>query len=311
MTTMNAAAMTFGVEIECVVPSAALRSRNIHIAGYHSGGGDSSALPQGWRATQDGSIRTPSFDWVAVEFVSPILSGAAGLESLKAMTELLRAMGAKVNTSCGLHVHIGTPAEAGLVRNLTVNVARFERALWAMSGTVNRERNSHYCKSVKVPAFKNLAMATGKAAQEQALRNVSDRYHVLNLTHVSRSLGSTTKTVEFRVFAGTTNYTKIAAYVMICLGLVSKSAKRTPKASDFDGAQQAARFTRLGKGAGLTSMHELLNWLCWAWCAKAPVRYGALVADLTPFIIELRRLADKYDAQRSGTEVVPNSGDLV
>ncbi len=307
---MNAETMTFGVEIECVVPSAAIRARGINVAGYHSTAGQSSAMPQGWRATSDGSIRVPSWDWTAVEFVSPILSGADGLASLKAMCELLREMGAKVNASCGLHVHVGCPADANIIRNLTINVARFETALWAASGTTTRQNNSTYCKSIKTgTTHRAIAQATNKTEAERAIYNAADRYHVLNLTHVRSSLGSTNKTVEFRVFAGTTNYTKIGAYVQVCLGLVAKSAKRKPRVEDFDRLTVSA--SRMRKtGAGSSAMSVMLQWMAWVNAPRA-TKIGVLVADVKPFVTELRRLAGKYDEQLEGRRSTPNTGDIV
>jgi hypothetical protein len=92
--------ITFGVEIECVLPSALVL--------------DASALklargvkPVGWKAVPDGSIRAPE-GFTAVEFVSPKLVGEAGLTAAVAVVERLAALGARVNDSCGLHVHISS-----------------------------------------------------------------------------------------------------------------------------------------------------------------------------------------------------------
>src|SRR5690606_27691315 len=54
------------------------------------------------------------------------------------------------------------------------------------------------------------------------------RYHVLNLTNI---LSNGKPTVEFRLFAGTTNATKAIAYVRLCLGIVEKALtlKKLPK----------------------------------------------------------------------------------
>ena len=44
----------------------------------------------------------------------------------------------------------------------------------------------------------------------------SDRYHLLNLTHLARGRNR----IEFRAFAGTLNKTKVIGYIQMCLGLV-------------------------------------------------------------------------------------------
>ncbi len=293
---MDAMTMTFGVEIECLVPEVAVNNGTIVIGSY----GTPAAVAQapGWKSKTDASLRAnPGYR--AVEFVSPILSGETGLASLKNMTDLLRQVGARVNRSCGLHVHVGCPAEVPLVKNLTINVGRFETALFAASGTRARMQAS-WCKSIKGASwesapYRRLANAADNATAASELRNCSDRYHVLNLTHISRNLGSTTKTVEFRVFAGTTNYTKISAYVMLCLGIVQKSAKRNAKPEQFDGPI-TTNPSAMRQGEGATAMQTLLTWLNWVH-VRGPVQFGSLMADKSAQIAELRRLAKKFDGE--------------
>ena len=93
--------ITFGVEIECAIPaSLVLEAASLKLA--------RGAKPAGWKAVHDGSIQAPE-GFVAVEFVSPKLSGEAGLAAAVAAVEKLAALGAQVNESCGLHVHISSP----------------------------------------------------------------------------------------------------------------------------------------------------------------------------------------------------------
>ena len=46
------------------------------------------------------------------EFISPILQGAAGVAHLVEFVAWLQEIGAKVNKSCGLHVHVGVTTAA-------------------------------------------------------------------------------------------------------------------------------------------------------------------------------------------------------
>src|SRR5262245_13438734 len=96
-TTMNANELTFGIEIECLIPAA----NAPQVGGYHAGR-QIEDLPTGWNAQHDGSIRTRR-GYVGVEVVSPVLSGPDGVRQVKFVCEWLASIGAKVNQSTGLH----------------------------------------------------------------------------------------------------------------------------------------------------------------------------------------------------------------
>ena len=129
---MNVEDMTFGIEIETTVPAGTLR------VGYHGHGCSIPGL-DGWKADRDPSIRATG-NHEACEFVSPVFKGSEGLKQCLADVAKIRAMGAKVNASCGLHVHVGIDKnDAALVAKLTTLVANFEKAIYASTGTKSRE----------------------------------------------------------------------------------------------------------------------------------------------------------------------------
>src|SRR5947209_4242565 len=97
---MNANDLTFGVELEVTLPVG-----TCPVGQYHFGV-QVPQLPPGWKAERDGSIR-PEAGYMAAEIVSPVLKGADGLRQLKAVCDWLQSVGAKVNRSTGLHVHVG------------------------------------------------------------------------------------------------------------------------------------------------------------------------------------------------------------
>ena len=67
---------------------------------------------------------------MACEFVSPVFKGQDGLKQLLVDLEVIRGMGAQVNTSCGLHVHIGfDKRDAESMEKLVTLVANFEKAV--------------------------------------------------------------------------------------------------------------------------------------------------------------------------------------
>ena len=140
---MNAEDITFGVEIETLVPL----SSPIRIGAYHAGA-TVPYLPAGWTAQHDGSIQG---DGRPCEIVSPVLRGHGGLMQVWHAIEALRANGHSVNASCGVHVHVGwspdLPAQA-LARLVTI-VAYLECGLYAITGTVRPQPcdNTHIWNS--------------------------------------------------------------------------------------------------------------------------------------------------------------------
>lgn len=72
--------MTFGIEIECVLPLAAITANNIAVGGRHRGV-QIPGFPAGWNAQHDGSINTQG-GGVGVEVVSGVLKGAEGVRQV-------------------------------------------------------------------------------------------------------------------------------------------------------------------------------------------------------------------------------------
>lgn len=214
----TAADLTYGIEIECGINYDAPVTRG----GYHRGN-EVPALPafnnKAWRADSDGSL---SFrNKMPVEFVSPILKGREGLDNIRATCAQIKAWGGETNRTCGLHVHVAFPTESvAAMRRLTMLVGQFEDALYAASGTPDR-RSGGYCRSVKTERNKRLdwARVSNKAdlSNYRVDSDFGDRYRILNWTNF---ISGRFNAVEFRVFSGSLNPAKIAAWVQICLTLV-------------------------------------------------------------------------------------------
>jgi hypothetical protein len=282
---MNANQMTFGIEIETLAPDSAVRNDGLRIGVYHHGI-QVPYLPEGWRAERDGSIDS-SRGGHACEIVSPVLRGAEGLAQVAEVVRTLEAKGHRVNISCGVHVHVGwsreLPAET-LARLVTI-VAYLERGLYAITGTKSRERGT-YCGGVR-------KYGNDKDAKPALDRN---RYHALNLTGLARG---TRETVEFRVFSGSLNPTKLLGWIQVCLGLVERAqnAKRSPKwtPAPLKGGWKKA-------GEGQSEAERLIGYLAWG-AGYARIHHGqqyGWISDLIPqdqVKAEFRRLAAKYDAQ--------------
>ena len=282
---MNANEMTFGIEIETIAPESALRDDGLRIGSYHYGT-QVPYLPTGWKAERDGSIRTAAGGH-ACEIVSPVLRGADGLAQVAEVVKTLEAKGHRVNASCGVHIHVGwsrdLPADA-LARLVTI-VAYCERGLYAITGTKSRERGT-YCGGVR-------KYGNGKDAKPALDRN---RFHALNLTNLANGRN---ETVEFRVFSGSLNPTKILGWIQVCLGLAERAinGKRTPR---WNPNPPKGGWKKAGPGQSETE--RLMGYLAWGagYARTHGGRQYGWISDAIPqdqVKREFRRLAAKYDSQ--------------
>lgn len=268
---MNANEMTFGIEIETTIPGGVLE------VGSYTHGIQVSQLPAGWVAKYDGSIRSVR-GRRGCEFVSPVLRGVDGLQQVRQVCEFLSQIGARVNASCGLHVHVGFDrSNLPALERLVTLVANYETAIYASTGTHSRERNQ-FCRPVSPLA------TPANAIQSQ------HRYRIVNLT-------SPKPTVEFRAFAGTTNFQKIVGYVRLCVGLVER-AITAPRKTKWVPVQpvQTSPVHRSGTGqTHLTRAYYMLGWIK----GRQPHTFGAILDPSLPSLQSTRRtlmgMARKYD----------------
>jgi hypothetical protein len=283
---MNANEITYGVELEVTVPVAAREL--FSVGGYHRGH-QIAALPEGWNAQHDCSIGADA-GFFGVEVVSPVLKGADGLRQVKLVCEWLQGLGAKVNRSTGCHVHVGFDrSNKSNLKKLVTLVARWEKALFASTGTHGRE-SSHFCQPIAsndayVATFKN-----GRAGHCRA-----GRYHILNLT-------SEKPTVEFRCFAGTISTVKVVGHVLTCVGLVEK-ALTMKKGSNWTAKTLSENSGLVKTGAGETAVNRMFHNLGWSGGNQVKA-FGIILDEVLPTNLptvkevkaELVRLAKKYDA---------------
>lgn len=280
-TTMQANEMTFGVEIETTMPTGSVR------VGGHGDGIQVPWLPAGWLADRDPSIIYDAETQIQCEFVSPILKGAEGLRQLCEAVAEIKRRGGKVNDSCGIHVHVGFDKnDTKAVDRLLALVANHEKAIYAVTGTKNRERGvgsrrgTCWCKSVK-------RFGSAAAARSSYSGPAADRYHVVNLT-------TEHPTVEFRPFSGSLNKTKICGFVRLCVALAEKALK-AKKACRFNSRSACWRASRGEGQAEVTRLFYDLKW----WNTEGIV--GSIEGEGVPTLAEskkvLRKMAKQYDSQ--------------
>ena len=146
----------------------------------------------------------------------PLDNNDSGFESLKACCKSLSEVGARVNTSCGLHVHIGAATLTDREYcNVFVNYMRLEDAICTFLAPSRRSNDTFYCKALRRHEDAILSART-KGGMLIALNH--DRYHRVNAKAYTAH-----KTIEFRQHQGTTNFTKISNWVKFLGKLVEFS----------------------------------------------------------------------------------------
>ncbi len=206
--------ITFGVEIESynfsrsdLIGNAEAKGLSVRSEGYNHTDNN-----HYYKIVSDSSIQGENSN----EVVSPILKGNKGLGSLKSLCEALSEIDARVNRSCGLHVHIGAEkmSDAHYCR-LVRNYQKIERVIDTFMPNSRRGNNSRWCQSLQDIDFTG---CTNKADIAQAMDY--DRYYKVNAVAYDRH-----KTIEFRQHSGTIEYEKISNWVMFLARLVEYSYK--------------------------------------------------------------------------------------
>lgn len=203
---------TFGVEIECLVPSAVMRecaTRNnmpFQYEGYNHRDNN-----HYYKFVSDSSIRGEN----PIECVSPVLTGKNGMKSLENCCKSLNEANAQVNRSTGLHVHIGA---ADLTDSEYVNVfenyQRLEKVIDTFMANSRRGNNSQWCRSLQRFDFNRCFN------RADVLGTLGGRYFKVNPESYDRH-----KTIEFRQHQGSTDFVKISNWVNFCAKLVAWSKK--------------------------------------------------------------------------------------
>ena len=194
-----------------------------------------------WKLVSDASIRcrnrsnrSASRDY-SVEFVSPICQ-YEDIETIQELVRKLRAGGARVNDSCGIHVHVDASAHTPqTLRNIVNIMASKEDLLYkTLQVQVSREQ---YCQKADTRFLDELNHKRPRTMDEvermwyngyggRYNHYDNSRYHALNL-HSVFSKG----TIEFRMFNSTLHAREVKAYIQLCLAishqaLVQRGASR-------------------------------------------------------------------------------------
>ena len=298
----------FGIEIEMTGLSRATAAKVL--AGYwnteatYVGGTYDSYVVRDdegrqWKLVSDASIRCQNRDGSSaskrnsVEFVSPICR-YEDIPKIQEMIRLLKNNGARVNDSCGIHVHVDASSHTAQTLKNVVNImASKEDILYkALKVQVDRER---YCKKADLrflDAINNHRPRTLSEIEQMWYNGASrryqhyddSRYRALNL-HSVFSKG----TIEFRLFNSTLHAGEVKSYIQLCLaishqGLVQKSASRARTQSENEKYTFRTWLLRLGmigdefKTARLHLLKNLEGNIAWKDPAQAEEQKKRLAA---------------------------------
>jgi hypothetical protein len=198
-----------------------------------------------WKVVHDASVNAQGGE--PCELVTPPLV-YGDLERFQEVVRALRAAGSKVDSSCGVHVHVDKANhDVRSLRNL-INIVASKEHLILQACAVEARRSERYCKPVR----RELVAAVNGAQRPQNLEQLGElwysgfggldhnrrqhysgaRYFGLNLHNVWFA-----HTVEFRYFNGTLHAGKLKAYVQFCLAvsaqaITQRSATSVPTVTD-------------------------------------------------------------------------------
>ena len=173
-----------------------------------------------WMAARDGSISNTSGRGIGHEIISPILYGQEGINNMKKVVKALSRAGAKVNRSCGVHVHLGlnhysrvrrfsAAKKNRMLHRIADLYAYFADGIDTLVPASRRNGSNHYCRRVQ---------------NNQAKFNVHEDYETRSFNFgrgVFNTLNyATNGTVEFRQHGGSLNGTKLENWAKLMSKIV-------------------------------------------------------------------------------------------
>ena len=219
---------TYGVEIELAGLTTAQAADALRAAGVACRAETYNHDPRPtWKAVPDGSV--PG----GCEVVSPVLSGPEGFREIETVCAALRAAGATVNRTTGLHVHLGArDLSLDAVKRLLKNWAKFEDTIDLLVAPSRRADANGFCRSIvgrfgavgsEAERCATIRTAFAKIDAATTLRELfglfASRYYKLNLEAFWRH-----GTIEVRQHHGTLDAAKIINWIELMGALFEASS---------------------------------------------------------------------------------------
>jgi len=276
----------FGIEIEMTgitrnaaskVLAGYFRTDATHVGGYYDTYTVRDGEDRQWKIMSDSSISCESRSsnsasaLYSVEMVSPICK-YEDIEKIQEIVRKFREAGAKVNSSCGVHVHIDASKHTPQTLRNMVNIIASKEDLLYKTLQIKVDRQN-YCQKTDTRFLDDVNRRRPTTMNElnRVWYNGRDgsgdhynrsRYRGLNLHSVFNK-----GTVEFRLFNSTLHAGEVKSYIQLCLamshqGLTQKSASRTKTQSSnekYTFRTWLLRLGLIGKEFETARLHLLKN----------------------------------------------------
>ena len=205
--------LTFGVEIECDVFRNRLQEMSNDQFKFYYEGYNHNDNREYFKFVTDGSVTGAS----PIECVSPILdANTDGFKALENCCSVLNAADARVNKSCGLHVHVGL---AGFSDEQVVNIYKnYQKLEELIDSFMARSRRGDGCRWAQFLA--EFDYSSCHSPYDVRMKMYRNRYYKVNPMAFERH-----GTIEFRQHQGSVDYKKISMWVNFCCKLVEWSKK--------------------------------------------------------------------------------------
>ena len=170
-----------------------------------------------WKITLDGSVTSDGTDLImdlhgnmvmkGIEVVSPPLYGVEGLKELHTVLDVLNKLGAKVDKSCGLHIHLdSTHLTTNNTKNILVMYYNNQQLIDKLIHSDRAAGSSKFCQAIEK---EQLEKVRGAATKEMIGIYMRTRHKVVNARAYRRHVN----TIEFRQHHGSLDYDEIVNWL--------------------------------------------------------------------------------------------------
>jgi len=217
----------FGVEIEF---TGITKSESIEVVDKHN-----SVTNMKFEIVHDSSIMSvlnyggtlvyTDSDELKNELVTPILSGSSDITKLLDIVKELKAKGACVTATCGIHIHVSGDGHTPKSLKSLTNLMLAREDMFVKAFKITNTRLDRYCNKLDENFVKDIN--EGKVRTLNDVRYVwygderelnseydSSRYKMMNLHSFFSGKG-----IEFRLFNSTLNATLLESYINFCLAM--------------------------------------------------------------------------------------------
>lgn len=233
---------TFGIEIEMIGKTRSVIAKAVHgvVGGKveHVVDKEDESLTHEeirgsnasvWKVEDDDSLHAP--ERLRAELVSPVLT-SADVGMLKSVVAALATSGARTNTHCGIHIHIG--AQDATVEDICrfIDVMINEEPRLVKDFGCSPQRLRKFAKLISPGFIRNFKKRRPKTPEElESLwygrpadpQRRSDRYHKSRYRGLNLQSYFFRFTIEFRYFDSSLDQDKVEAYVRRCLDIANKA----------------------------------------------------------------------------------------